>query len=618
MMSRGRAALASVRLADSLLSSRRRTARALWTQVSHSSPSPSLPSTHHVFLFNLHGSFRFSTKPDSIWDLVAANQWSAELESQLGDISPALSHETVVYVLKKLDRDPVKASGFFHWASGRDGFCPSSSLYSMLLRILGKKESMKQFWFALKKMKEQGFYLDEETYVTILGAFKKAKMASDAMGLTHFYKRMIEENGRDSVVKKLVELVLGKAWSSEAEKALADMNIAFSDTMVIRILKELRNYPAQARNFFDWVGRCPDYKHNAVTYNAIARVLGREDSIEEFWGVVEEMKSLGHEMDLDTYIKVSRQFQKSKMMHDAVKLYEFMMDGPYRPSVQDCSTLLRSISATEKPDLDLVFRVARKYESTGNCLSKAAYDGIHRSLTSVGGFDEAEKIVQVMRNAGYEPDNITHSQLVFGLCKAKRLDEACEVLDKMEERGCTPDIKTWTILIQGHCAANEVDKALFLFAKMMETEIDADADLLDVLINGFISQSRIDGAYQLFVELINKARIRPWQATYKNLIDKLLGVRKLDEAMELLRLMKKQNYPAYPEPFVRHISRFGTVHDASEFLKALSVKDYPTISAYVYVLESFFKEGRHSEAKDLLYKCPHHIRQHPKVSVLFG
>ncbi|KAI6675416.1 hypothetical protein NL676_003322 [Syzygium grande] len=223
-----------------------------------------------------------------------------------------------------------------------------------------------------------------------------------------------------------------------------------------------------------------------------------------------------------------------------------------------------------------------------------------------------------MRNAGYEPDNITHSQLVFGLCKAKRLDEACEVLDKMEELGCTPDIKTWTILIQGHCVANEVDKALFLFAKMMEREIDADADLLDVLINGFISQSRIDGAYQLFVELINKARIRPWQATYKNLIDKLLGVRKLDEAMELLRLMKKQNYPAYPEPFVQHISRFGTVHDASEFLKALSVKDYPTISAYVYVLESFFKEGRHSEAKDLLYKCPHHIRQHPKVSVLFG
>lgn len=247
MMSRGRAALASIRLADLLLSSRRRTARALWTQVSHSSPSPSLPSTHpHGFLFNLHERFRFSTKPDSILDLVAANQWSAELESQLGDLSPALSHETVVYVLKKLDRDPVKASGFFHWASGRDGFCPSSSLYSMLLRILGKKESMKQFWFALKKMKEQGFYLDEETYVTILGAFKKGKMASDAMGLTHFYKRMIEENGRDSVVKKLVELVLGKAWSSEAEKALADMNVAFSDTMVIRILKELRNYPAKA------------------------------------------------------------------------------------------------------------------------------------------------------------------------------------------------------------------------------------------------------------------------------------------------------------------------------------------------------------------------------------
>ncbi|KAK9278077.1 hypothetical protein L1049_027635 [Liquidambar formosana] len=306
------------------------------------------------------------------------------------------------------------------------------------------------------------------------------------------------------------------------------------------------------------------------------------------------------------------------MVEDAVKLYELMMDGPYKPSVQECNVLLRTISVCGNPNVDLVFRVAKKYESVEHSLSKAVYDGIHRSLTSIGRFDEAAKIMEAMKDAGFEPDNITYSQVVFGFCKARRFEEACEVLDKMEARGCVPDIKTWTILIQGHCAANEVDKAFICFAKMIEKNCDADADLLDVLINGFLSQKRIDGAYKLLVEMVNKARLRPWQATYKHLIQKLLGERRLEEAFNLLVLMKKQNYPPFPDPFVQYISKFGTVEDALEFLKSLSVKEYPSISAYLHVFQSFFDEGRHSEAKDLLYKCPHHIRKHAETSKLFG
>lgn len=158
------------------------------------------------------------------------------------------------------------------------------------------------------------------------------------------------------------------------------------------------------------------------------------------------------------------------------------------------------------------------------------------------------------------------------------------MLDEMEANGCSPDIKTWTILIQGHCDANQLGNALMLFAKMQKN-CDADADLLDVLINGFISQNRIDGAYKLLVEMVNIVHLRPWQATFKILIEKLLGERKLEESMNLLKLMKKQNYPPYPEPFSRYISKSGTVEDAMDFLKALSMKEYPSIGS---ILSSSF------------------------------
>ncbi|KAF5184634.1 Pentatricopeptide repeat-containing protein [Thalictrum thalictroides] len=116
---------------------------------------------------------------------------------------------------------------------------------------------------------------------------------------------------------------------------------------------------------------------------------------------------------------------------------------------------------------------------------------------------------------------------------------------------------------------------------MLEKNFEADADLLEVLVSGLCSKGRVDSAYTLVTEM-------------------------------------KQKYPPFPEPFEDFISKFGTVDDAKEFLTALSVTQYPSFSAYLHLLKAFFKEGRQSEARDLLYKCPHHIRNHADVSILFA
>ncbi|KAL8457966.1 hypothetical protein ACS0TY_034904 [Phlomoides rotata] len=610
------------RLANSLYSVQPFTTRSAHKQVTHLAHFSTFVSvkTHALINRNAYNQrLFFSTKTESLVEIFSSND-CAKLEKELQDSNLALTHGTVIYVLKKLSKDPKKVSRFLKWVVEEKVFEPNSSIYSLVLRIYANKNFMKEFWVTVKEMKDKGYYLDEETYKTIFTIFRGLKMENEATALRHFYERLIKENVMDSSVKEVVDVIKSAEWGEEVESNLVEMKIVVSDNFMLRVMKELRGkgYPLKAYKFFKWVDESLGFKHNSVTYNGILRVLCWEESIGEFWNIFEEMKSAGFEMDIDTYIKVSRQLQKNKMLGDAVKLYEHMMDSSFKPSDSECNLLLRAVASCNNPDLDLAYRVVNKFQEAGHSLSKNIYDGIHRSLTSLGKFDEAEEIVEKMRNAGFEPDNITYSQLVFGLCKARRFDEATKVLDVMEEQGCIPDIKTWTILIKGHCAANEMGNVLLCFAKMMEKGFDADADLLDVLIGGFINQSRTIGAYQLVIELVQRTRLKPWQSTYKFLIQKLLTERKLEEAMELLRLMKKQNYPPFPQPFVQYISKYGSVEDASEFLKALSVKEYPTVSAYQHIFKSFFDEGRHSEAKDLLFKCPHHIRKHPAICSFFG
>ncbi|KAF9603245.1 hypothetical protein IFM89_034578 [Coptis chinensis] len=604
-MKRAKGILASLRLAGSSFP----LARASTVATQHTRILPCMMQNEGCNITH-HQKFYFSSKPNSI---VETNEWSEELEH-----STKLTHETVCYVLKKLDKYPLKALDFFNWASVQNGFKPSLTVYSLILRILGRKETIKEFWRLLKRMKDEGCDIDEETYTTILIHFRCEKMTGDATGFSNYYKKMSEESATDATVKGVTDLVLESDWNDDVVRKLGELNLVLSEDFLLRVFRALRQHPLKAFSIFRWAEKLVGYNHDAVTYNGILRVLGQEDSIKEFWSVVKELKSAGHDMDIDTYIKLSRHFQKGRLMNDAVELYELMMDGPFKPSAQNCNTLLKQLSLTDTPDLSLVFRVVKKYEASGHTPSKAVYDGIHRSLTSVGRFDEAENIVVTMRNAGYEPDNITYSQLVFGLCKAGRMEEAREMLDKMEAQGCVPDMKTWTILIQGHCTAGKIDQAVTCFTKMLEKNISVDADLLEVLVNGLCSNKKVEGAYTLVIEMVDKANLRPWQATYKNLIQKLLGERRLEEAFKILWLMRKHNFPPFPEPFIDYISKCGTVEDAIEFLKVLSVKQYPSSSAYLHVLESFIKEGRMSEARDLLYKCPHHIRNHADILNLFA
>ncbi|CAH8390402.1 unnamed protein product [Eruca vesicaria subsp. sativa] len=373
----------------------------------------------------------FTSKPECMLQLVLENDWSKQVVEGLQKPETPLTHETAIYVLRKLAKHPEKAYSFLNWVIRESDLPPSSPLYSTMLRmILVQQRPMKRFWMTLTNMKRGEFCLDEETYKTIYTLLNRESY-KDATALDRFYK----DNAMFVVADKVSASVSEKDWSCEVERELERMKLPLSDDFVIRVLKGLKEDPLKALSFLRWVGD----KNSTVTYNAALRVLASPCSVAQFWSVVDEMKRAGHEVDFDTYVKVSRQFQMSRMMVEAVKLYEFMMDGQFKPSLEDCTLLLK---------FGFGLSVSRKYESTGKKpLSKAVYDGMHRFLTSVARFDEAEEVMKAMRSDGCEVDNITYSQLVFGLCKAKRLEEACGVvLDQMEADGCLPDVKTWTVL----------------------------------------------------------------------------------------------------------------------------------------------------------------------------
>ncbi|XP_068642844.1 pentatricopeptide repeat-containing protein At3g02490, mitochondrial-like [Aristolochia californica] len=418
---------------------------------------------------------------------------------------------------------------------------------------------------------------------------------------------------------RLAEIFSKKSSSDEITKEVQSLGLPLDHEEIVSVLLSLREKTEVAQRFFDWVLETDGEKLGSKSYNVMLGLLGSKGCVKEFWDMVDKMTNKGHLMEIETYIEVLGRFFKRKMLKEAVDLYDFMMSGPNKPPVQDSVFLLKKIVASKDLDMELFSRVIRIFTTGGNHLSKRNFDSVLKSLTSSGKLGECDKILEAMEEGGFVPNRTVYGEVVSGLCKAGKVDEAAHFLDNLEKCGQSADLKLWVSLIDGFCAANEVDQAIHWFDTLLDKKgMEVGGSALEVLINGFYRVHGPQDACKFLVKTVKEKQLKPWHSTYKIMIDRLLQKEKLKDAMDLLGLMRTNGFPPFADPFIGYISKQGTGEDAINFLKAMTIKRFPSMSVFLLVFKGLLEQGRHNVAHDLLSLSPRYIRSHVDVLDLFA
>lgn len=543
-----------------------------------------------------------------------------EIRTALDSLNLSLQHETILSVLRNLDGRPDIATRFFNWVSETESGKLSSKSYNLMLKILGRKEHLKEFWELFGTMKKKGYGISKNTFIKVSENFGNEGLASDSDRLSKkYHSKPAVDSAERRMCANVCKVIREDEWGERVIIKLEEMDIGFSSDLVSMVLEHLDIYPMKALMFFRWVEGKQSFEHNDRTYNSMARVLGREDSIVDFWSIVNEMKNAGWKMEMEVYVKVSSRFFKRKMMKDAVDLYEFMTSsGSEKPPAQDCLFLLRKIMTGNDPVMDLISRVLRVFTENGNTISKSLFDGVFRSLIGAAKFWECEKIFKAMEAFGFVANSDVYSQVVYSLCKARKLDEAYGFLDNLESAGHDPDPRIWVSLIRGHCFVGEMDKASSCFRKMVDRNgVTGAGHVFEALVVGFCEKNKATDAFKLLVEMVNDKQLQPSCASYKILIEKLMARGHLKEASSLLKLMKSDGFPPFVDPFINYFAKSGTGDDALTFVKEITGKRALSTSVFLRIFEAFFKAGKHDVAQDFLSKSPSYIQNHADVLNLF-
>ncbi|EOA30045.1 hypothetical protein CARUB_v10013150mg [Capsella rubella] len=547
-----------------------------------------------------------------------------EIRKELDSNDIVISHDLALRVLRELESRPDVAGRFFQWVSDAYPRKLSSKSYNAMLRILGVNGLVDEFWKLADAMKKIGHGVSASVRDRVGEKFQKDGMEGDLERLKELFASGSMDNSVDKVCNRVCKIVMKEVWSADVEKQLRDLKLEFRSDLVKMILEKLDVDPRKSLLFFRWVDESGNFKHDEKTYNAMARVLGKEKFLDRFQHIIEEIRGAGYEMEMETYVRVSARFCQTKMIREAVELFEFAMAGSNTPTPHCCSLLLKKIVTAKKLDMDLFLRTVKAYTGNGNIVPDSMLQHVLKSLRSVDRFRQSNEVLKAMNEGGYLPIGDLQSVIASGLSRKGKKDEANELVNFMETSGNHLDDKAMASLVEWHCDAKDLEEASECFKKMIGKEgVSYAGYAFEKLVLAYCNSFKARDAYKLFTELVKQNQLKPWHSTYKIMVRNLL-MKKVardggfEEALSLLPMMKNQGFPPFVDPFLDYLSNSGTSKEAFAFLKAVTSKKFPSNSMALRVLEAMLKSARHSEAQDLLSMCPSYIRRNAEVLELFN
>ncbi|KAG7555424.1 Pentatricopeptide repeat [Arabidopsis suecica] len=560
-------------------------------------------------------------------DILSRLSGEDEIRKELESSDVVISQDLALKVLRKLESNPDVAKRFFQWIKEASPEELSSKNYNMMLRILGGNGLVDEFWGLVDVMKKKGHGLSANVRDKVGEKFQKDGLESDLVRLRKLFASDCLDNSAENVCDKVCKIVMKEEWGDDVEKRVRDLNVEFKSDLVKMIVESLDVEPRKALLFFRWIDESGLFKHDEKTYNAMARVLGKEKFLDRFQNIVVEMRSAGYEVEIETYVKVSTRFCQTKLIKEAVDLFEIAMAGSSssnKPTPHCFCLLLKKIVTAKILDMDLFSRAVKVYTRNGNALTDSLLKSVLKSLKSVDRVEQSNELMKEMKRGGYVPSGDMQSMIASSLSRKGKKDEADEFVDFMEASGKNLDGKAMASLVEGYCDSGDLDEALVCFEKMVGNAGGSYADYaFEKLVLAYCNKNQVRDAYKLLSAQVQKNQLKPRHSTYKFLVTNLLTKKiardgGFEEALSLLPIMKDHGFPPFIDPFMSYFSTTGKSTEALGFLKAMTSKNFPSMSVVLRVFETMMKSARHSEAQDLLSLCPNYIRNNPDVLELFN
>lgn len=135
-----------------------------------------------------------------------------------------------------------------------------------------------------------------------------------------------------------------------------------------------------------------------------------------------------------------------------------------------------------------------------------------------------------MFDQGCEPNVVTYSTLIAGLCKAGRIDDALNLFDQMLQRGCAPNEHTYAPILRACCSEGRIQEAKELIESMSSHNCQPDVVIYNILVYGLCKIGDFDEVERV-IDASKRNGWEPDAITYSTYIAGLCHAGKAQKAL---------------------------------------------------------------------------------------
>lgn len=428
------------------------------------------------------------------------------------------------------------------------------------------------------------------------------------------------------------------SWTPSLEQTLHRIccRDSLSPSLVARVIDPyLLTHHSLALGFFNWAAQQPGFTHTSLTYQSILKSLSSSRHFNATESLLKQAKAHKLALDSSIYHSVINSLIKGKKNQTAFWVFNEVRSQILELGPEICNSLLAALASDGC--FNNAFKVFDEMTMRGVAFSNIGFGVFIWRLCRNADLSKVLRMLDEVKEGNSTINgSIIAVLIVHGLCQASRIGEALWVLNELRIRDCKPDFIAYRIVaeaLRSMASVADVNNVLKMKRKLGvaprsndyrefilgliterriceakelgEVVVDGNFPIKDDVLNALIgSVSSIDpcSAMVFFDFMVGKGR-SPTLSTLRNLSRNLSKHGKIDELLEVYRVLSSNNYFSDLESYnvmFSFLCKAGRAREAYEVLQEMKKKGLGLdISMYNSLMEACCREDLLRPAKRL-------------------
>ncbi|GBB95819.1 hypothetical protein RclHR1_02620010 [Rhizophagus clarus] len=498
----------------------------------------------------------------------------------------------------------------------KEGLRPDVVTFNNIINGFIKIRDLKSVIKCLETMSSMGVRPNVRTFNTLMSGYSDL---GDYEHVEKLYSKMIKmkiQPGIDTYFTLMSAYIRSgkKQRALEIKDHLSNWKSLRLYNMLIHLYIKFNDF-SMARLLFDQMSES-EFKPNVVTFNTFINGYVNQKDLKEARKYFDEMVKRRISPNVEVYNTLLKGYLNIYGMSAVKKIFSQMSNHDIAPDAVTYNTLMQYIKKQNRIDdyeraIDQYRTMIKKSivpsDRTFNILLNSVImrdirkSRLHyRRLAKYKGTEESMElslILNEMSSKGYIIDVVTYSILMKNFVHYKKMEEAEKLLQQMKNNVINPNQYIFNIMIYGYCKSYNMNMAQQVVTKMINSGFRKDLKTYTSLINGYVAIGEIREAQREFEEMKQSGLI-PDNFVYTSLIDMFANKKNTRNAQKVFDYMRTQGIPMDKKTFTVLMKAYvldGNIKGACSIYNEMIKEGCEPDEVVIITMLSAYKKGKNIE-----------------------